>query len=358
VSLTLDIHRHMVEAAVDVDLSPGHVTVLFGPSGSGKTTILRCVAGLDRIDAGVIRWNAETWDDARHRATPARQRHIGMLFQDHALFPALSVGANVAYGLPRLSRAARSTRVHEALAAVHADHLVDRARITGLSGGEAQRVALARALAPRPRLLLLDEPLSALDAPTRLALRGELRQVLTTEGIPSIVVTHDRSEALALGDTAVVLIDGRVHQTGPVAEVFDRPRDADVARVVGVETALPGTVSHVDEGLALVRLGSHALTAVMDQPVAAGDDVYVCIRAEDISIDLTPATSGTSPRNHLPATVTAVAEEGALVRIQLDAGVALTSLITRPAARELAIAPGQHVTAVVKSTAVHLVPRG
>ena len=356
-TLHASIRRHMVDARIDIDLTPGHVTVLFGPSGSGKTTILRCLAGLDRIDAGCIRWGDVVWDDGGRRITPPRSRHVGLLFQDHALFPHMSVDANVGYGLHRQSSDTRAARIHEALQAVHAAHLSGRPRVDGLSGGEAQRVALARALAPRPRLLLLDEPLSALDTPTRLSLRGEVRHILTREGIPSVVVTHDRSEALALADTAVVLVDGSVRQVGPVAEVFDRPVDADVARVVGVETALPATVVGVDQGLARVLLGGHYLTAVLDVPAVPGDDVYVCIRAEDISLEVGPGGAGTSPRNHLPAIVTGVIEEGAVVRISLDAGVHLTSVITRPAAAELAIAPGRHVTAVIKSTAVHLIPR-
>lgn len=355
-ALRADIRRHVVDAALDVDTTPGHVTVLFGPSGSGKTTILRALAGLDRLDSGRIAWDGEVWDDGR-RSLPPRARRVGLLFQDHALFPHMSVADNVAYGLHGAARADRATRVHASLVAARAGHLESRPTVDGLSGGEAQRVALARALAPRPRLLLLDEPLSALDAPTRLALRGELRQVLAREGMPSILVTHDRSEALALGDSVVILIDGRVRQSGQVAEVFDRPIDADVARVVGIETALPATVTAVDQGLARVRLASHQLTAVVETPLHVGDEVYVCIRAEDISLDVGAPASSTSPRNHLPATVTGVVEEGALVRIQLDAGVHLTSVITRPAAQELGITAGQRVTAVVKSTSVHLIRR-
>ena len=356
VMLHADVHRHVVDALIDIDTSPGHVTVLFGPSGSGKTTILRALAGLDRLDSGSITWGDDVWDDGR-RALAPRARRVGLLFQDHALFPHMSVAANVAYGLAGLPRDARAARVHDALVTAHAEHLESRPSVDGLSGGEAQRIALARALAPRPRLLLLDEPLSALDAPTRLTLRGELRQILSREGIPSVVVTHDRSEALALADTAAVLIDGRVRQMGPVADVFDRPIDADVARVVGVETALPGSVEHVDAGLARVRVGPHRLTAIISDPVHVGEDVYVCIRAEDISLDVGEPGAGTSPRNHVPAIVTAVVEEGALVRVTLDAGMHLTSTITRPSAAELGIAPGRAVSAVIKSTAVHLIPR-
>lgn len=355
--LGVDIRRHVVQARMDIDLSPGHVTVLFGPSGSGKTTILRAIAGLERIDAGRIAWDGQIWDDASRRFIPTRARNVGLLFQDHALFPHMSVAANVGYGVTGVSREERAARVDAALRAVQAAHLSRRPTVHGLSGGEAQRVALARALAPRPRLLLLDEPLSALDSPTRVGLRAELRHILTSEGIPSIVVTHDRAEALALGDTAAVLKDGTILQSGPVADVFDRPAHADVAAVVGIETALPGRVVSLDRGLAQVEMGPHVLTSVVADPLSVGDQVYVCIRAEDISLDIGPAGAGTSTRNRLRATVRATAHEGALVRVTLDAGVHLVSAITRPSAEELQIAPGREVTAVIKSTSVHLIPR-
>ena len=159
------VRRHVVDAELSVPDGTA-VTVLFGPSGSGKTTVLRCLAGLDTLDAGHVRVRGSTWNDGERVLVPARRRRVGYLFQDHALFPHLSVLANVAYGLRGTPRAERDGRAREALAAALASHLVDRP-VRQLSGGEAQRVALARALAPRPDLLLLDEPLSALDAATR-----------------------------------------------------------------------------------------------------------------------------------------------------------------------------------------------
>jgi len=355
--LRADVRRHTVSADLDLSMAPGQVTVLFGPSGAGKSTVLRAIAGLDRTRGGQIVFGEETWDDGRRHVVPARRRGVGLLFQDHALFPHLSVRANVGYGLRRTGRQERDRRVREALAMADAEHLADRDTVAGLSGGEAQRVALARALAPRPRLLLLDEPLSALDAPTRLRLRSELRHILTGLGIPALVVTHDRAEALALADQAVVLVDGTARQVGEVSSVFDRPGDATVARVVGVETALPGVVAQVDEGLAGVDVSRARLTAVVEEPLRAGDEVLVCIRAEDVSLHTSDSSTGSSPRNHLPATVTAVHAEGALVRVDLDAGVRITSIITRPSAVDLALAPGSRVTAVVKSTAIHLIRR-
>ncbi|HSB36185.1 MAG TPA: ATP-binding cassette domain-containing protein, partial [Thermoanaerobaculia bacterium] len=231
-----------IRAELDLPLGGAEVTVLFGPSGAGKTTILRCLAGLEVPDEGTIRLGAETWFDADARVNrPPQARRVGFLFQDHALFPHLTVAGNVAFGLAGLPRAECARRVADGLSFVGLSALADR-RPRELSGGESQRVALARALARRPALLLLDEPLSALDSPLRIRLRGELRTLLTSLEIPSVVVTHDRAEALALGDRVAVVAEGGVRQTGPVDEVFSRPTDVGVARVTGVECVLPGRV--------------------------------------------------------------------------------------------------------------------
>ena len=199
-----------IQCSLELPAEGASVTVLFGPSGAGKTTILRCVAGLERPDRGTIRFGDETWfDSARGIDLAPQERRAGLLFQDHALFPHLSVAANVAYGLGDLPAAERRRRVEETLALLRLDGLAER-RPAQLSGGEKQRVSLGRVLAPRPRLLLLDEPLSALDAPTREALRGELRRLLSHVARPTLLVTHDRIEALALGDRIAVISDGRL----------------------------------------------------------------------------------------------------------------------------------------------------
>lgn len=366
VSATLDVsvRRHVVDAQVSVPLDPAKVTVLFGPSGSGKTTILRAIAGLDGASGSRIVFDGEEWDDGQRLRVPTRDRRVGLLFQDHALFPHMSVAENVAYGLIGMSRAERAERVQQSLEATAAEHLIDR-MVNSLSGGEAQRVALARAIAPKPRLLLLDEPLSALDAPMRSRLRGEIRRILTDQGIPAIVVTHDRTEALALADHAVVLIEGRVVESGPVLEVFDRPKDSRVVDVVGMETALPASVVDVVDGVVRVTVESHTITSAF-VPIAegnapstfvVGDEALVCIRAEDVSLELPGARSRGSQRNHLPGVVQTVSPEGVLVRVEVDIGVPLAALITRPAAIDLDLQPGSPVAAVVKSTSVHLIKR-
>ena len=276
----------------------------------------------------------------RPRLRPAPPPALGYLFQDAALFPHLDVDANVAYGLPALPRPERPARVAEALAAAGAAHLAGR-RVPELSGGEAQRVALARALAPRPRLLLLDEPLSALDTPTRVRLRAELRRILLAQRIPTVLVTHDRAEALALADRVVVLIDGRVHQVGSPQEVFERPADAAVAAVVGVETAVPGTVGR-EPGRPAPPC---AWTAARCTPCTTA----TCRPGPTCWSACAPRTSPStcphgapqgSPRNRLPGRVTALLDEGPLVRVELDCGFALFAYVTRQSAGELDLAIG------------------
>jgi molybdate transport system ATP-binding protein len=225
-----------------------------------------------------------------------------------------------------------------------------------LSGGEAQRVALARALAPNPRLLLLDEPFASLDAPTRLRLRREVRALLQTTGTPAILVTHDRLEALGLGDTVAVIVGGRVRQIGPAAEVFSRPADAEVASSLGIEAVLPAHVIAASGGLIEVSVDGVTLHVAEREPIAAGAPVYACVRAEDVTLE-TRAPGQASTRNHLAAQVVAIASEGPIDRVTLDCGFALDALITRRSREELGLAPGAQVTAAVKATSIHLVPR-
>ncbi|MGC3999467.1 MAG: ABC transporter ATP-binding protein [Anaeromyxobacter sp.] len=359
-TLSLDLVRRFprgptVTARASWPLGGAPVTVLFGPSGSGKTTVLRALAGLDRPDEGQISFEGEAWFDARRRLfVPPQRRRVGVLFQEYALFPHLSVAANVAFGLRALPRAAQRARVAELAGWLGLTPLLAR-RPAELSGGQRQRVALARALAPRPRLLLLDEPLSALDAPTREALRGELRHLLESAGVPAVVVTHDRVEALALGDRLVVLAGGGVRQIGPVHEVFSAPADAEVARVVGTENVLPARLERREDGLVRVRAGGAELVAV--DPGGLEAEAYACVRAEDVVVEPEEAVHLSSAQNQLRGRVVARREEGPLVRLTLDCGVTLVALVTRQSAERLGLDPGRAVCAVVKAPNVRLVTR-
>jgi molybdate transport system ATP-binding protein len=334
---------------------PGSTTVLFGASGSGKTTVLRCVAGLERPEEGEIRFGEETWFEARDRLfVPPQKREIGFVPQEYALFPHLSVAHNIGYGLTGAASAERRDRVRTTTRWLGLEGL-ERRRPAELSGGERQRVALARALIRRPRMLLLDEPLSALDGPTRLRLRGDLRQLLKQLGIPTVLVTHERTEALALGDQLVVMDRGKIVQRGPVHEVFSRPASLAVASIVAMETVQPGRVLESEEGLVSVMTGQTKLVS-LSSPLAIGSEVYVCIRAEDVIL-IKGETARSSSRNSLRVRVVKLTAEGVVVRIDLDGGFPLAAILTKQACEELALKPGEQVTALIKAPQIHLIPR-
>ncbi len=343
-----------IHGTLQLPVGRPHVLVLFGPSGSGKTTILRCLAGLERPSRGRITFAGETWFDAEAGVQASPQaRAVGYLFQDYALFPHLTVYGNIAYARRDAGRGERDALVRELVRLLRLDGLEAR-RPAQLSGGQQQRVALARVLARRPRLLLLDEPLSALDAPTREQVRGELRGLLQGQGIPTVCVTHDRVEALALADEVAVMGGGLVLQVGSPEVVFSRPADAEVAAIVGVETVVAGRVAGRTDDLVALDVGKARLWAV--EPSGPSGACYVCIRAEDVTLDI-GAQSGSSARNHLAGTVTEVRPSGPVSRVIVDCGFLLTALVTKQAAQDLALQSGTRVTATVKASAVHWIPR-
>lgn len=357
--MTVDIAKaftggFVVGARFTAVLGPSTVMILFGPSGSGKTTILRCLAGLERPERGCIRFISRTWFDAEQTTdVPPQERGIGYMPQDYSLFPTYSVAGNIGFGLGDLGIDERHRRIAEVVTLLQLQGL-EQLTPRQLSGGQQQRVALARAIAPRPQLLLLDEPLSALDAPTRMQLRGELRHLLKQLAIPSVVVTHDWAEALALGDRMAVISNGKVLQEGTPQDVFNRPKNAEVVRIVGMETALAGLVGEFRDGLVAVDVAGVMLHALVEEGV--GSEVFVCIRAEDVVLER-DGTGATSARNRLRGTVKEVVSMGALVRVGIDCGFPLSAVVTRSAGEDLHLAPGVPVTASIKAGAVHLVPR-
>ena len=346
--------RAPISAVLRYQLQQATALVLFGPSGSGKTTVLRSIAGLEWPERGSIRFISRTWLDTRAgiRVVP-QHRQIGYMAQDYALFPSHTVAGNIAYGLSTLSASERNKRV---------DEMVDLFQLRGfetakpreLSGGQQQRVALARAVAPRPQLLLLDEPLSALDVPTRMELRGELRTLLKRLALPSIIVTHDWAETLSLGDVVAVMGEGQVLQVGAPQEVFCRPANAAVAQIVGVETVIEGHVVGQADGLATVRVNGTTLKGLGGYPV--GSPVFVCIRAEDVVLEQA-GTGMTSARNHLDGKVSEILPHGVMAHVKIDCGFPLVAMITRGALEELHLTPGSPIVAVIKAGAMHLVPR-
>jgi molybdate transport system ATP-binding protein len=344
--------RLTIAVQLELPLDPPLVLILFGPSGSGKTTVLRCLAGLEQPEEGTIRFGLETWvDAARHHMVPPQARHLGYMPQDYALFPTHTVTGNIEYGLSELPPDERRRRVSEVLALLQLQGL-EQSKPRQLSGGQQQRVALARAIARQPQLLLLDEPLSALDAPTRGALCSELRSLLARLTIPTVVVTHDWTEALTLGDLIAVMSEGKILQIGAPQSVFSRPANEAVAQIVGVETVVRGQVSESANGLATVQVNGIAMKALAVEGI--GSSVYVCIRAEDVVLE--QAGSGmTSARNHLAGRVVDIVPQGVMVQVKIDCGFPLTATITRGAVEDLRLAPGTSVIAAIKAGSVHLV---
>ena len=330
------------------------VTVFLGPSGSGKTTVLRCLAGLERPQRGHIRFGDRVWFDAVRGVNLAPDlRDVGVLFQDYALFPHLTVERNVAFAARGLGRDAAAQRVAELLDVFRLRGL-ERRFPRELSGGQQQRVALARAVFRRPKLLLLDEPLSALDRATGDEVREELRTLIGALGIPAYIVSHDRADALTLADTTVLLDEGRIIQRGTTQEVFDAPTTPAAAKLVGVDTILLGRIASVENGLARVVVSGQEVTA--GAPAEAGHEAALCIRAEDVTIALHDAID-ISASNRWPAIIRTETPEGPFVRVGLDCGFRLAALVTRDTWKRLALKPGDHAWAMVKATTIRALSR-
>nr|WP_221383046.1 ABC transporter ATP-binding protein [Actinoplanes polyasparticus] len=334
---TLKIKRAGFTLDVELTAAPGEVVALLGPNGAGKTTSLRALAGLLPLDDGQI-----VLDGVRLDRLAPEQRRIGVVFQDYLLFPHLSALDNVAFG-PRCRGAPRAEARQQAqgwLARVGlAEHVRKKPR--QLSGGQAQRVALARALAAEPRMLLLDEPLAALDARTRLDTRAQLRGHLTAFPGATILVTHDPLDALMLADRLVIIEDGRVVQTGDAATITAQPRTDYVARLVGLNL-YRGQASGFG-----VRLpdGFELVTATQQT-----GEVFVAFPPSAVA--LYPARPDGSPRNTWPATVSTVSRHGDALRVELTGPVPVAADVTPAAAVHLGLEPGRELWATVKATEV------
>jgi molybdate transport system ATP-binding protein len=340
-----------LELDVDTEVAPGECLALAGPSGAGKSSTLRVAAGLLRPDAGRVSCGDDVWlDTAQGIDIPPERRRCGYLFQDYALFPHLRAWQNVAYPLRDLPRAARRERALDLLDRFGLSDRAD-ARPATLSGGERQRVALARALAREPRALLLDEPLSALDARTRAAAGRELAATLRAADVPAILVTHDFAEAAQLADRVAIVDAGRAVQTGTAAELAARPASAFVADFTGA-VVLAGTASGSASGITRVELDGGGVVHSSDE---ATGPVAVSIHPWEIALGPPGAEPDGSAQNRLPAEVVSVTTIGSRTRVGLAAGQPLVAEVTTASAERLALRPGSRVAAVWKATATRLI---
>jgi ABC-type Fe3+/spermidine/putrescine transport system ATPase subunit len=312
---------------VDLDIPPDRVLVLLGPSGAGKTVLLETIAGLRPRQSGQI-----SLAGADITGLPPEQRRIGLVFQDAALFPHMSVRENIRFG-PRASGATAPGASDSLMRQLGIGHLADRSP-RSLSGGERQRVALARALAIRPGLLLLDEPLSALDQPTREDMRSLLQQLLAELEIPAAHVTHDRDEALSIGDDLAVIVGGQLRQTGPAATVAADPADPDVARLLGWSDLGNGTAAN-----GTVRIGQIVLpgTAALRGPV------QVFYRPEDIELGAPAPSQPPSPS--LTAKIERIVHTRPLARISLASDPPIAALLLHRDIDRLQLTAGEPVQA-------------
>ncbi|HEX3177884.1 MAG TPA: ABC transporter ATP-binding protein [Methylomirabilota bacterium] len=299
---------HTAVDELSLDIEPGELVALVGGSGCGKTTTLRLIAGFERPDAGEVRFDDRVVNDV-----PPSRRGVGIVFQSYALFPTMTVADNIAFGLrvARWSTATIRQRVAELVTLTHLEGLETR-YANQLSGGQQQRVALARALARRPGILLLDEPLSALDAKIRLRLRAEIRKIQQDLGVTTLYVTHDQEEALSLADRLAVMRGGRIEQLGRPEDVYGRPRTGFVADFIGVSNLVPCRVVSAAHGV--VDWDGRRLRAVLDG-VTDGSDVTLAVRPEKLA--LLAATTPLNGRNRVDGVVEVVTFLGATVRLEV-----------------------------------------
>lgn len=332
---------------LELAVAPGEVVALLGPNGAGKTTALRALAGLLPLTGGRVRLDGEVWDEPPGVFVPAERRRIGVVFQDYLLFDHLSALENVAFGL-------RARGLPRADARGRARHWLDKVGLAGqarsrpraLSGGQAQRVALARALATDPGLLLLDEPLAALDAGTRVRIRSELGRHLGEYPGHTLLVTHDALDAMVLADRLVIIENGALVQQGPPAEVARQPRTDYVAHLVGLNLyrgVASGTTVDLDGGgrLTLAR--------------PATGPVHVAFPPTAVSLHPEPPVG--SPRNSWPVTVADVEQHAHTVRVRLDGAPPVLADVTPAVIAELHLTPGTPLWATVKATETTSYPR-
>lgn len=353
-----DLRKNYGERSVlrvdSFQLEEGKVTALVGPNGSGKSTFLRLINLLEKPTGGeIIFWDGSRLSSLGRRERRRLSREMAMIFQDPLPFRR-TVRENLAYGLKvrRLGRAERAARVEEMLLRLGLREYADRSAHT-LSGGEAQKMALGRAMILRPRLLLLDEPLTNLDLPSRRELLRLISELVRDDGVSVLYVSHDYHEVLEIADILAVLVEGELLQVGEPGEVFARPRTEKVASFLGSENLLEGVIERRMEEMGFIRIGKAVLAAVCDLP--AGSRVKVLVHPEEVVL-VPPGDEAGSARNRLAARVMEVRDTGSLVRVAMDCGFPLVAHVTRASREMMGIRPGSEFTAVMKATSLHVMP--
>lgn len=346
-SLSISLSEFSVKD-ISLEVRPGEYFIILGPTGAGKTILLETIAGIHTPDTGKI-----ILGEREITLDEPRLRNIGMVYQDYMLFPHLTVEENIAFGLYRknISMAELQARVREMLGLLEIGNLAGRYPVS-LSGGEQQRVALARALVLKPAILLLDEPLSALDRRTRERMRRELSRIRQLTGTTIVQITHHFDDVFTLADRIAIMREGRIVQVGETSEVFLHPSDTFVAEFLGIGNLIRGTATR--EGN-ITRItpgtgpGFYAACSISGEVIAT-------LHAEDIIISQEPFAS--SARNCLSGTVAEIIPGGSTVRVILDAGFPLTSMLTRESCHDLHLEQGSRVYATFKASAVHVIPVG
>jgi molybdate transport system ATP-binding protein len=351
-------HRSSKEFSIEVEFdAPPGFTMLLGPSGGGKTTVLNCIAGLARPDSGRIAVGSRLFFDSEaHIDSPVAERRIGYVFQNLALFPHLTVEENIQYGIKKLTAHERRERTMALLDSFRITHLLGT-KPNQISGGERQRVALARSLVTDPVLLLLDEPLSALDLPTRATILDDLREWNSSHEIPIVYVTHSPEEAFALGEHVVVVEAGRVIAKGSPQDVLRAPRQETIAEIVGFENLFDAAVLALDEQQGTMRCRIGIDGRELEVPLAhaeVGSRIRIAIRAGDIII-AGERPHALSARNTFEGRIVDIKREGKKVMVNVDAGVVFEIHITPSACEELQLEPGKMVWLVIKTYSCNLV---
>jgi molybdate transport system ATP-binding protein len=341
---------------IELEVLPG-ITILFGPSGAGKSTLLDCIAGLTRPDTGRIAVNGDLlFDSAKKINVPPQHRQISYVFQSLALFPHLTAEENVAYGLSDLAEQERQARVSEILQMFRVEKLRTR-KPREISGGEQQRIALARSLVTLPRVLLLDEPLTGLDAELKASIIDDLRAWNAAQKIPILYVTHSRDEVDALGERVIALMHGKIVSEGTPREVLDAPRRKKLAQAAGFENLFTGTVFDLREADGVMRVRLANTVCEIEVPLghaSPGDRVRVAVRAGDIML-AAEMPRGLSARNILGGQIVSIERRGALVVVRVDCGVTFTVHVTPGAERTLELATEKRVWLVLKTHSCHFV---